>query len=174
MPKQVEGLMWGFQLWVNLPARLKMTKPRYQDLTADRIPETRIAGAHVRVVAGEAGGVRGPVDGIAIEPLFLDVTLAPGGELRHAIPATHAAFAYVVEGSARVGGAATNVNASELAVLGPGDEIVAKSDAGARFLLLAGAPIGEPIARWGPFVMNTQAEIQKAIDDYRGGRLVEG
>jgi hypothetical protein len=180
MPKQVSGLMWGFQLWVNLPARLKMTKPRYQDLAADRIPETTVGDAHVRVVAGEAGGVRGPVSEIVTEPTFLDVTLGAGGRFAHAVPAGHNVFAYVIEGALRFGAPGGAANATgevakgNLAVLARGDEVAATSAGGGRFLLLAGAPIGEPVARRGPFVMNTEAELDQAWDDYRSGRLVSG
>jgi hypothetical protein len=174
MPKQVDGLMWGFQLWVNLPARLKMTKPRYQDLGAERIPETNLEGAHVRVVAGEAGGVRGPVSEIVTEPTFLDVAVRPKGTFHHAVPAGHTVFAYAIDGDLRLGGGQSSVQRGELAVFGAGDQVLASSEGGGRFLLLAGAPIGEPVARRGPFVMNTQAELDRAFDDYRSGKLVEG
>jgi redox-sensitive bicupin YhaK (pirin superfamily) len=100
MPRQERGLMWGFQLWVNLPAAQKMTAPRYQDIPPERIPEVEIPGGSVRVVAGEAGGVRGAVSGIATDPVYLDVRLQAGGELRHALPAEHNAFVYVYEGTA--------------------------------------------------------------------------
>ena len=177
MPKQHDGLMWGFQLWVNLPAKLKMTKPRYQDIAPEKIPEVEVGDARVRVVAGEIAGQRGPVEGIAVDAQMLDVKL--GGKVnatfRHLLPAGHAAFVYVFEGSVLVGASRTKVSRGELAVLGPGDALVASvatSDDG-RFLLLAGKPIGEPVARYGPFVMNTDAEIRQAISDYQTGRLVQ-
>ena len=174
MPKQQDGLMWGFQLWVNLPAKLKMTKPRYQDIAPEKIPEVKVGDARVRVVAGEVAGARGPVEGIAVDAQMLDVTLPAKGVFRHALPAGHGAFVYVFEGAAIVGASKTKVVRGELAVLGAGDALVATSDDGGRFLVLAGKPIGEPVARYGPFVMNTDAEIRQAISDYQTGRLVQG
>lgn len=174
MPKQESGLMWGFQLWVNLPAANKMTKPRYQDLAADRIASVTLGDAAVRLVAGEAGGKRGPVDGVVTAPLMLDFSLGARGSVEHAVPATHNAFVYVFEGAALLGTSRTRVTEGQLAVLGPGETFRARAEDRARFLLLAGQPIGEPVARRGPFVMSTDAEIQQAFDDYRSGRLVQG
>ncbi len=174
MPKQENGLMWGFQLWVNLPAAHKMNKPRYQDLPAHEIVELTIGDATVRLVAGEAGGRRGPVDGIVTAPQMLDVKLPAHGRFTHPLPPAHNAFVYVFEGAALVGASKKPVARGQLAVLGAGDAVSISSDEGARLLLLAGAPIGEPVARYGPFVMNTDAEIQKAFEDYRAGRLVQG
>jgi redox-sensitive bicupin YhaK (pirin superfamily) len=175
MPQQEQGLMWGFQLWVNLPAAQKMTAPRYQDIPADRIPELDRGGARVRVVAGDVGGVRGAVQGIATDPVYLDVRLAAGASFEQPLPGDHSAFVYVYDGVARVGGdgaAATAVRGGELAVLGPGKSVqVAAGDAAARFLLVAARPLREPIARYGPFVMNTREEIMEALEDFRAGRL---
>jgi quercetin 2,3-dioxygenase len=173
MPRQQGGLMWGFQLWVNLPARLKMTRPRYQDLAAERVASARVGDAEVRVVAGEAGGARGPVEDIVTAPLMLDVKVPPGGAFRHPLPHGHTVFAYVIEGAVRLGTSGALVPKGNIVVFGPGSAVAASSEQGGRFLLLAGAPIGEPIVKHGPFVMNTQAEIQQAIDDYRTGRLVQ-
>lgn len=176
MPQQEQGLMWGFQLWVNLPAAHKMTRPRYQDLAPERVRELTIDGARVRLVAGEAGGARGPVDGIVTAPQMLDVTLPAGGRFRHPIPAAHNAFLYVVEGTIQVGDARSQAGAGQLAVLGTGRRLLiqAANDRPARLLCLAGTPIGEPVARRGPFVMNTEEELRQAVDDYRSGRLVGG
>lgn len=174
MPKQQNGRMWGFQLWVNLPASLKMTKPRYQDIAPDHIPEVDAPGsngARVRLVAGELGGVSGPVKEIYVAPQMLDVKLAAKGTFVHPLPPEHNAFVYVFDGTALVAG--TQVGRGELAVLGPGDAVSVTSDDGARFLVLAGKPIGEPVARYGPFVMNTEAEIRQAVSDYQSGRLVQ-
>ncbi|HMV66240.1 MAG TPA: pirin family protein [Myxococcota bacterium] len=167
MPKQVDGLMWGFQLWVNLPARLKMTAPRYQDIAPSAVPRRQVADADVRVLAGEVGRVTGPVDGVFVQPTLLDVTLPAGGELEQPVPWGHTVFLYVTDGEAVVEG--TRVPAGHLAALGPGDAVGVTGRS--RFLLAAGAPIGEPIARRGPFVMNTQAELEQAFADYRAGRL---
>ncbi len=171
MPKQEDGRMWGFQLWVNLPARDKMVRPRYQDLAPGVVPEVDVADARARVLAGTVEGVKGPVDGVVVAPTVLDVTIPERGRFTtNAIPATHTTFAYVTEGAATFGG--TRVDAGSLAVLGPGTSIEATG--ASRMLLVAGAPIGEPVARRGPFVMNTDAEIQQAYADYRSGRLVGG
>jgi quercetin 2,3-dioxygenase len=174
MPKQQDGLMWGFQLWVNLPAAQKLTTPRYQDIAPERVAEVGVGGNAVRVVAGEAGGARGPVEGVASAPLLLDVKVPARGRFRHELPAAHGAFAYVFEGGVSFGGRRTRVERGQLAAFGPGALVQALGDDGGRFLLLAGRPWHEPVARSGPFVMNTDAEIRQAIADYRSGRLVKG
>jgi redox-sensitive bicupin YhaK (pirin superfamily) len=175
MPRGGEkGAFWGFQLWVNLPSSLKMTRPRYQDLAPDRVALLDHEGARVRLVAGDAFGRRGPVDGIVTAPHMLDVTLVENGRFDHAVPATHNAFAYVFDGSARIGRSETRASSGQIAVFGPGDRIAVSSETGARVLLLSAEPIGEPVARRGPFVMNTDEEIERAIDDYQNGRLLGG
>ena len=173
MPEQDEGLLRGFQLWVNLPAKDKMIAPRYQDIEPEAIPTVDIgAGARARVIAGRVGAVEGPVRAVATEPLYLDIALASGATCAPHLPRDHTAFAYVYEGAARIGSGATAVQRGELAVLGPGDRVDLAAAAGpARLLLIAGRPLGEPIARYGPFVMNTEAEIRRAIEDYRAGRM---
>jgi redox-sensitive bicupin YhaK (pirin superfamily) len=174
MPTQNRGQLWGFQLWVNLPRSHKLVKPRYQDLGADRVVELSLGDAGARLVAGEAAGRAGPVNGIVTAPHMLDLKLPPGGRLDHSIPATHNAFAYVFEGAAEIGASRAQVSRGQLAVLGPGDVVTLASREGGRLLLLAAKPIGEPVARYGPFVMNTEAEIQQAFEDYRAGRLTDG
>jgi redox-sensitive bicupin YhaK (pirin superfamily) len=174
MPKQEDGRMWGFQLWVNLPAKEKLVRPRYQDVAPERIEEIAIDDAHVRLVAGEAAGKLGPVDGIVTAPHMLDVTLPARGRMSHPVPAAHNAFAYVVEGAVLVGDGRTRVAAGQLAVLSAGDLAVFRADDGGRLLLLAARPIGEPVARYGPFVMSTDEELRRAVDDYRSGRLTQG
>lgn len=173
MPRS-ERVMWGFQLWVNLAAREKMKAPRYQDIRPENIPEVSVAGAKTRVIAGEIGGARGPVDGIAIAPRFFDVTLGKGQVLQHPLPRSHNAFVYVIEGDAVVGSQRTHATSGDLAVLSLGEVALVSAEAGARFLVLSGEPIGEPVARRGPFVMNTEAELDQAVRDYRSGRLVSG
>ena len=169
MPEQENGLMQGFQLWVNLPAKDKMTAPRYQDIEPGRIPEVESTGARVRVIAGSYRGVRGPVQAEATAPLYLDVFLEDG-EFEAAVPVEHNAFVYVYEGSLEVAGRA--VTRGELAVLRGGDTVAASAgDAGARFILVAGRPLKEPVARYGPFVMNRPEEIQQAMRDFTEGRL---
>ena len=173
MPRQVDGLMWGFQLWVNLPAKDKMTAPRYQDIPPDAIPErTAPGGARVRVVAGEAAGAKGPVEGIATDPLYLDVAVPADGRFAQPVAAGLTAACYVFEGTAEIGGeAARAVPAGSLAVLGDGESVAVAAPAGARFLLLAARPLREPIARYGPFVMTTREQVAEAFRDFQGGTL---
>jgi redox-sensitive bicupin YhaK (pirin superfamily) len=172
MPQQENGLMWGFQLWVNLPAKDKMTAPRYQDIGPERIPTVYPAdGVAVKVIAGELAGATGPVEGIATAPVYLDIALEPGAQVAIPLPAGHHAFAYVFDGSeAEVAG--ERLGRSELAVLSDGDRLrLAGRDAPARVLLVAGRPLDEPVARYGPFVMNTPEQIHEAIADFRAGRF---
>ena len=170
-----EGIA-GLQLWLNLPAREKMTRPKYRDLTASHLPETPLdGGARARVVAGDAAGGRltGPVDGLAVAPKFLDVTLPEGAALREAVPRGHTAFAYVDQGEVRFGPERTAARAPALVVFGDGDLVeAAGAPGGGRFLLAAARPLGEPIARHGPFVMNTRAEIEEALRDLRSGHFI--
>jgi len=178
MPLQKDGLMWGFQLWVNLPARSKMTAPRYQDIPPEQIPEVELApGVRARVIAGEAAGVRGPVEGIVTQPLYLDVRMEPHSRATLLLTPGHAACAYVYEGQVALGAdaKAQEIAAGRLAVLGDGDRLTAVTGGAAgRFLLLAARPLREPIARYGPFVMNTREEIVQAVEDYRSGALASG
>jgi redox-sensitive bicupin YhaK (pirin superfamily) len=164
--------MWGFQLWVNLPAARKMVPPRYQDVPPARIPEVVVDDAQVRLVAGEAGGRVGPVDGIVTAPQMMDIKLGARGSVRHAVPASHNAFVYVFDGEAELGPGRAKAAAGQLAVLGPGDLFTARAASSARLLFFAGRPIGEPVARYGPFVMNTDDELRQAVDDYRTGALI--
>src|SRR5665213_1020249 len=173
MPEQEDGLMWGFQLWVNLPAKDKMIAPRYQDIAPERIPETVLAdGARVRVIAGAFNGVSGPVEGIVTEPLLLDLALPAGSRAVVSLPPGHNAFAYVFEGEAAIGEPATTVPRGSIAVLGAGDAALLRGGASAaRVLLAAARPLGEAVTRYGPFVMNTQAEIRQAVADFQAGRF---
>jgi hypothetical protein len=167
--------MWGFQLWVNLPARSKMTAPRYQDIPASSIPEVSTEEAvTIRIIAGEARGRRGPVEGITTSPLYLDLRIPAGGSYEHLVPPEHNALAYVYEGAGEVGG--ERIEAGELAVLSrDGAEVVrlAPSDRPMRVLLLGAKPLEEPVSRYGPFVMNTRAEIEQAFEDYRQGTFLD-
>lgn len=173
MPRQQDGLMWGYQLWVNLPAADKMCEPRYQDIPAGAIPERRAGEAVVRVVAGRSGDVEGAVQGIAVAPLYLDVVVPPRAAFEHAVPAGHTALACLASGEARIGGEdGPLLAAGQLAVLTDGTGFAATAgDEGARLLLIAGRPLREPIARYGPFVMNTREEIHQAFEDFRQGRF---
>jgi redox-sensitive bicupin YhaK (pirin superfamily) len=174
MPEQHEGRMRGFQLWVNLPSREKMTDPRYQEFPAERIPEVAVSPeVSVRVIAGEVQGVRGPIAQPATDPLYLDVSLAAGSTWSYVLPEGHNVFAYVFEGQVRVGEGedARDVQAQELAVLGGGDVFNVSAAQAARLILVAGRPLREPIARHGPFVMNTRQELMQAFVDYQEGRF---
>lgn len=171
MPQQEEGLMWGFQLWVNLPAADKMVAPRYQDIAPDDIPVVRPAdGVTVRVVAGELAGGKGPISGISTDPIYLDISLDAGARFELDVPEGHSAFAYVFDGtSATV--ACETLARSELAVLSKGHTVSFAAEAHARVLFVAGRPLAEPVARYGPFVMNTPAQIHEAIADFRAGKF---
>ena len=184
MPRPRDGKMGGFQLWVNLPAELKMTRPRYQDLRAAQIPEVkRDDGTVIRVVAGEVDGVGGAVTEIFAEPEYLDVSLPAGAHFVQPVPRGHSAFAYAFRGEGQFGVGAdfgyrgdldgALLHAPQLAVFGDGDEVRVEADGSAvRFLLVSGKPLGEPIARYGPFVMNTREELQFALQDLQNDTFV--
>jgi hypothetical protein len=178
MPEQDRGRLAGFQLWVNLPAAHKMMAPRYQEIPAQGIPvERREGGVEVRVVAGTTGqDTRGPVRDLVTDVLYLDVILPAEAAYAEAVPASRNAFLLVNEGEIEANGGTSRsplrVAAGELAVLGPGEGVSVRAGTrGARFLLVAGEPIGEPVARMGPFVMNTREELDQAYRDYQSGRL---
>jgi quercetin 2,3-dioxygenase len=171
LPEQSEGLMEGFQLWVNLPAKDKMMAPWYRDVQSAELPEWHDSGATVRVIAGSSHGVAGAVQREGTAMLYLDIHLPTGSAFEQPLPADHNAFAYVYRGTATVGGRA--VPQQRMAILanqGDGVRVTAASD-GARLLLIAGKPLNEPIAQYGPFVMNTQQQIFQAVEDFRAGRL---
>lgn len=168
-----EGIA-GFQLWVNLPAKLKMTAPRYQNIHSGEVPEIkREDGTSIRVITGEVDGVCGPVSGIAVAPLYMDVSVPPHASFMQALDPGQAAFAYVFEGEARFGENGTVILPPRLIVWGEGDYVkLTTTENPVRFLLVAGKPLNEPIARYGPFVMNTRAEIDQALLDLRQGTFV--
>ena len=175
MPRQEAGLMWGFQLWVNLPAKDKLCAPRYQDIPPDAVPEVTLpGGGRVRVVAGSFEGTPGAVSGVATAPLYLDVQLPAGARQRIAVPTGHHAFAYVYEGQTWLGDEpGTRLTAGQLGVLADGDGVELRAqDGAARLLVVAGQPLAEPIVRHGPFVMNTREQIMQAVRDYQSGRLL--
>ncbi len=173
MPEQEEGLMQGFQLWVNLPAKDKMTAPRYQDIAPERIPTADLApGVRAKVIAGELFGVNGPVQAGATEPVFVDLHLEPGAALTVPVRSNHNAFAYVYEGDVRLGEPAAALKQGHVAVLSLGNGIPVTAGAkGARLIVVAGKPLREPVAKYGPFVMNTEAELRQAFLDYQAGRF---
>jgi len=174
MPQQApDGRMEGFQLWVNLPARLKMSRPRYQEFAAESIPQvTRPDGVTIRVIAGAADGITGPVAEIAAAPIYLDVAVPAGGSFAFPVASGHTALAYAFRGVGTFGGAA--IRAPRLLLFADGDSVqVTAGDQGARFLLMTGKPVNEPIVRYGPFVMNTREEILQALSDLQDGTFVK-
>jgi len=173
IPEQEDGVMEGFQLWLNLPAKDKMSKPWYQDFPSAAIPEY-VTGNNVtvRVIAGSSNGVAGVVTREITEPLYLDIHVPAGASFSTELPATHNAFIYVYRGAVEVGG--MQVDAQRMGILSntPGADgvtLTAKEDA--RLILIAGKPLNEPVVQYGPFVMNTQEEIHQALDDFRNGRF---
>lgn len=174
MPLGDDGHMWGFQLWANLPAAEKMRDPHYRGLTDCDIPTvTTEDGAIVRVVAGEVDGVRGPVEGIVIDPEYLDVTVPAGAEFVHPIAPDHTALAYCIAGAGEYAHEAPLEN-RQLCIFGEGDHVAVRAGAeGTRFLLLSGRPLREPIAWGGPIVMNTRAELRAAFEEYEAGTFVK-
>ncbi|PNH12230.1 Pirin-1 [Tetrabaena socialis] len=171
-PGSTDGMIWGFQLWINLPKKDKMCKPQYQDYQATDIPVVESApGASVRVMAGEHAGMAGPIK-MRNPGLLMDVRLAAGANFTQEVSQGWNGFAYIYEGGGKVCG--TKAQPEQTMVLGPGDHVVAtrgSGPSGLKFLLIAGKPIGEPIVQHGPFVMNTQEEIEQAFRDYRSGVL---
>ncbi len=171
MPEQEDGLMRGFQLWINLPAKDKMCAPRYQEYAPDHIPVAQPSpGVSVKVIAGEVAGVNGPIGGIATDPTYLDISLEKGARFTHRLPKEHNAFAYMFEGAGMIG--VKEVEKQQLAVLSQGEVFsVTADETPARLILVAGKPLREPVVKYGPFVMNTAEEIHQAVADYQAGRL---
>lgn len=176
-PQRSEGLMRGFQLWVNLPASEKMKPAHYQNIEPEQVPDVQLSsGGRVRVIAGqlelEDHTVMGPVTGVVAEPVYLDVRLQAGGVFSHSVPESHNLFIYPYEGTLTVDG--RSISTDQAVILHNGDQVkVTAGQSGTSFLLLAGKPINEPIAQYGPFVMNTMEEIDQALEDYREGRLTD-
>lgn len=177
MPAQIDGLLWGFQLWVNLPATNKMIPPRYQDITADDIPEITLEnGVKIRILAGKMNGHEGPVQDIVTNPEYLDVTIPPNMKFEHKIQKDYTAFAYCFEGKGYFDSSKEQfVHAENLIIYENGDfvQIRASDKTHVRFLLISGKPIKEPVAWYGPIVMNTQDEIQTAFAEYRNGTFLK-
>jgi len=174
MPQQTEGRMRGFQLWLNLPAKEKMKPAAYRDIPSAKIPAVSLPGnVKAKVIAGKLGETLGPIHGGSTDPYYVDVHLGAGALFEQALPAGHNAFLYVYEGEAKVGEERKPLARRSAGVLSSGQELVRieAGGEGARVLLLAGRPIGEPVVQYGPFVMNTREEIEQAIADYQSGAL---
>lgn len=173
MPRRGEsGNIYGFQLWVNLPAAQKMNPPRYQEVSASEIPVIDKDGATIRLVAGQLDGISGPVTEIAASPLYMDVKLAPASKFIYPVPRGHTALAYVFEGTGEFSSEVIE-SVSMVVFNDDGDQVEVRSESGVQFMLIAGAPFKEPIVPYGPFVMNTVEEIQQAITELRNGTFIK-
>jgi redox-sensitive bicupin YhaK (pirin superfamily) len=173
MPQRsANGNNYGFQLWVNLPSAQKMSQPRYQEVIADAIPVIEKDGVKIRLVAGEIDGIRGPVTEIAAAPLYMDAKLSAGSRFSLPIPSGHTALAYVFEGIGEFGGEVVE-SVSMVVFNDDGDQLEVQTEAGVRFMLIAGAPFKEPIFPYGPFVMNTKEEIEETIRELRNGTFIK-
>ena len=174
MPAMTEGKLHGFQLWVNMPAKLKMSKPEYIYIDSKQMQIHKDTDKKVIIIAGKFGNVEGPVKEHNVEPIYFDIELEKDKEFNFNLPSTHNTFIYLVEGEIKIGDKKHNkVKDSTLVLLTKGDKIKVKGITKAKFLLISGKPIGEPIARGGPFVMNTKQEILKAVEDYHNGNFVQ-
>ena len=175
MPEQEEGLLAGFQLWVNLPASEKMIKPMYQEFSADKITEEHFGiSSSMNVIAGETqAGTKGVINNQYVDPLYWDVSLNKTDQFMEQVTEGHNAFIYVIDGSINIGSMNKSLSKSQLAVLEDGDTFLISATENARFLVVAGRPLNEPIARGGPFVMNTKEQLQQAFTDYQSGHFGE-
>jgi redox-sensitive bicupin YhaK (pirin superfamily) len=176
MPKgDKAGYMGGFQLWANLPASHKMMHPRYRDVTSSQIPEVSLVpGVKIKIICGEVGGIKGPVHDIVTEPEYMDVTLSADAEFTHPAKPGHTVLAYIIDGRGYFDEEGDLLSNGELAWYGSGGKItVSATDQSVRFLLISGRPIGEPVAWYGPIVMNTQEELQLAFEEYDSGTFIK-
>jgi len=174
MPQQEQGLMRGFQLWLNLPAREKMKPASYRDIPSSQIPVVQDEnGVRVKVIAGDVilsgRKASGPISGLTTQPIYIDVHLPAGQAFSQAVPVAHNAFIYLYEGEVKLGNESVPPHAA--ALLGPGDEVKVTASKDAKLLILAALPLNEPVVQYGPFVMNTREEIEQAISDYQSGKL---
>ena len=174
MPAMSEGKLHGFQLWINMPAKLKMSKPEYIYIDAKQMKVYKDSEKKIKVIAGKFNDVEGPVKGHNVEPVYFDVELEKDKIFSFALSSTHNSFVYLIEGEIKIGDKNHDkVNGSNLIILTKGEKLKVKSVIKSKFLLVSGKPIGEPIARGGPFVMNTKQEILKAVKDYHSGNFVQ-
>ena len=173
MPAMSEGKLHGFQLWINMPAKLKMNKPEYIYIDAKQMKVHKDSDKKIKIIAGKFGDIEGPVKGHNVEPIYFDVELIKDKEFNFKLPSTHNSFIYLIDGEIKIGDKSHDkINGSTLIILANGEKLNIKGKANSKFLLISGKPIGEPIARGGPFVMNTKEEILKAVQDYHNGTFV--
>ena len=174
MPAMKEGKLHGFQLWINMPSKLKMSRPNYIYIDADKMQIHKDEGKTVKVIAGKFENAEGPVIDHNIEPIYFDVELAKNKEFIFQIPSTHNSFIYLIDGNIKVGNQKHNkIENSNLILLTKGNKLKVSGINNSKFLLISGKPIGEPIARGGPFVMNTKTEILQAVQDYHNDTFVK-
>tara|TARA_B100001123_G_scaffold253031_1_gene282328 strand:- start:5961 stop:6800 length:840 start_codon:yes stop_codon:yes gene_type:complete len=174
MPSMSEGKLHGFQLWINMPAKLKMNKPEYIYINSKQMQIHEDLEKKIKIIAGKFTNSEGPVKGHNVEPVYFDVELNRGKEFDFSLPVTHNSFVYLIEGEIKIGEKShEKVNNSTLIILTKGERLKVKAIIKSKFLLISGKPIGEPIARGGPFVMNTKKEILKAVEDYNSGNFVQ-
>ena len=174
MPAMTEGKLHGFQLWVNMPAKLKMNKPEYIYISSNQMQVYKDSSKKVIAIAGKFGDVVGPIKGHNVDPIYFDIEVDKDKYFNFDLPSTHNSFIYLIEGDIKIGDKKSDkINGSALILLTKGEKIKVKAIAKSKFLLISGKPIGEPIARGGPFVMNTKKEILQAIEDYHSGKFVQ-
>jgi len=176
MPHQKDGLLWGFQLWANLPAAHKLMNPRYQEVKKKQIPEITLDDdLKIKIICGEVNGIKGPVQDIVTDPEYLDITMNPDSNFRYRLKRGYIVFAYVVQGEGYFEEHLNNkITADHLVLFGDGDEIkITSNNESIRFLLISGKPIGEPVAWYGPIVMNTEEELRLAFEEYRNGTFLK-
>ena len=174
MPAMSEGRLHGFQLWINMPAKFKMNKPEYIYIDAKQMQVKKDDEKKIKIIAGKFENVEGPVKGHNIEPIYFDVELKKDKEFNFKLPLTHNSFIYLIDGEIKIGDRSHDkIIGSTLIILANGEKLNIKGNTNSKFLLISGKPIGEPIARGGPFVMNTKQEILKAVEDYHNGTFVK-
>ncbi len=174
MPAMKEGKLHGFQLWVNMPAKLKMDKPEYLYIDANKMSIHKDEEKKIKIIAGKFGDVEGPVKGHNVKPIYFDVELKKNKKFNFILPSSHNSFIYLINGEIKIGDKTHDkVSGATLIILANGEKLNIKGNTNSKFLLISGEPIGEPIARGGPFVMNTKAEILQAVEDYQNGNFVK-
>ena len=174
MPAMKEGKLHGFQLWINMPAKLKMDKPEYLYIDANKMSIHKDEEKKIKIIAGKFGDVEGPVKGHNVKPIYFDVELKKNKKFNFMLPSSHNSFIYLINGEIKIGDKTHDkVSGATLIILANGEKLNIKGNTNSKFLLISGEPIGEPIARGGPFVMNTKAEILQAVEDYQNGNFVK-
>ena len=169
-----DSLLWGFQLWANLPASEKMMDPRYRDVKSEDVPEVTVNGAKVKIICGEVNGTKGPVQDVVIDPEYLDILIKPNSEFSHGVKEGYTVFAYVIEGEGQFEPDGESIGTEYLVIFDDGDGVrITTADKPVRFLLISGKPLNEPVAWYGPIVMNTQEELQLAFEEYRKGTFIK-